>query len=117
MQEVQEIWVQSLGWEDLLEKGKGTHSSTMAWRIPWTSPWGSKESDMTERLSLSVDIVATHSTVEKEYLGLSTSIPRGPKPVSRSDGTIPPLAYVGYTNVSLSAHSYDSRSWIPMSSW
>ena len=31
----QETWVQSLGWEDLLEKGKVTHSSILAWRIPW----------------------------------------------------------------------------------
>ena len=28
-------WVQSLGWEDLLEKGKATHSSILAWRVPW----------------------------------------------------------------------------------
>ena len=28
-------WVQSLGWEDLLEKGKATHSNILAWRIPW----------------------------------------------------------------------------------
>ena len=31
-----ETWVQSLGWEDPLEKGTATHSSTLAWRIPWT---------------------------------------------------------------------------------
>ena len=31
----QETWVQSLGWEDLLEKGMVTHSSILAWRIPW----------------------------------------------------------------------------------
>ena len=31
-----ETWVRSLGWEDSLEKGKGTHSSILAWRIPWT---------------------------------------------------------------------------------
>ena len=31
-----ETWVQSLGWEDHLEKGKATHSSILAWRIPWT---------------------------------------------------------------------------------
>ena len=31
-----ETWVQSLGWEDPLEKGKATHSSTLALRIPWT---------------------------------------------------------------------------------
>jgi len=31
-----EIWVQSLGWEDLLEKGTATHLGILAWRIPWT---------------------------------------------------------------------------------
>ena len=33
---MQEIPVQFLGWEDPLEKGKATHSSILAWRIPWT---------------------------------------------------------------------------------
>ena len=33
---VQETWVWSLGWEDPLEKGTATHSSILAWRIPWT---------------------------------------------------------------------------------
>ena len=32
-----ETWLQSLGWEDPLEKGKATHSSILAWRIPWTT--------------------------------------------------------------------------------
>ena len=31
-----ETWIQSLGWEDPLEKGKATHSSILAWRISWT---------------------------------------------------------------------------------
>ena len=31
-----ETWVQSLGWEDPLEKGTATHSTILAWRIPWT---------------------------------------------------------------------------------
>ena len=31
-----ETWVRSLGWEDLLENGKATHSSILAWKIPWT---------------------------------------------------------------------------------
>ena len=52
MQELQETWVQSLGWEDPLEKEMATHSSILAWRIPWTeesdSPQGCNESDMTE---------------------------------------------------------------------
>ena len=33
MQETREVWVQSLGWEDLLEEGMTTHSSILAWRI------------------------------------------------------------------------------------
>ena len=37
---VQETWVQSLGWEDPLEKGMATHSSILAWRIPGTGVWG-----------------------------------------------------------------------------
>ena len=43
-------WVRSLGWEDPLEKGKATHSSILAWRIPWTTQ---SELDTTEQLSLS----------------------------------------------------------------
>ena len=43
---MQETWVQSLGREDPLEKGKAAHSSILAWRIPWT--WGGKELDTTE---------------------------------------------------------------------
>ena len=45
------MWVQSLSWEDILEEEMTTHSSSLAWEIPWTeegySPWGHKESDMT----------------------------------------------------------------------
>ena len=33
---VRETWVRCLGWEDHLERGKATHSSILAWRIPWT---------------------------------------------------------------------------------
>ena len=40
MQEVKEIQVLSLGWEDPLEKGMAIHSSTLAWRIPWTEEPG-----------------------------------------------------------------------------
>ena len=46
---VRETWVQFLGWQDPLEKGKATHSSILAWRIHGLcSPWGHKESDTTE---------------------------------------------------------------------
>ena len=55
---MEETWVQSLGWEDTLEKQIATHSSILAWRIPWTEepgrlqPMVSQESGMTERLSM-----------------------------------------------------------------
>ena len=37
---MQETWVQSLGWEDSLEKGMATYSSILAWRTPWTEEPG-----------------------------------------------------------------------------
>ena len=37
---MRETWVQSLGWEDPLEKETATHSSILAWRIPWTEEPG-----------------------------------------------------------------------------
>ena len=53
-----ETWVLSLGWEDPLEKKKATHCSILAWRKSMDySPWGHKESDMTERLSLFTEYV------------------------------------------------------------
>ena len=36
MQEIQKMWVQSLGQEDPLEEGMATHCSILAWKIPWT---------------------------------------------------------------------------------
>ena len=41
---VQETWVRFLGWEDPLEKGMATHSSILAWRIPWTEEAGGLQS-------------------------------------------------------------------------
>ena len=41
---MQETQVQSRGWEDPLEKGMATHSSMLAWRIPWTEESGRLES-------------------------------------------------------------------------
>ena len=49
---MQETWVRSLGWEDPLEKEMATHSTILAWRVPWTEEsggllsMGSQESDM-----------------------------------------------------------------------
>ena len=43
---MQETWVPSLGWKDPLEKGKATHSSLLAWTIPWTIAHGVSKSQM-----------------------------------------------------------------------
>ena len=57
---MQETWVRFLDWEDSLEKEMATHSSILAWRIPWTEETGglqsmwSQESDTTKWLSLSL---------------------------------------------------------------
>ena len=51
---MQETQVWSLGWEDPLETDTATHSSILAWRIPMDRPWGHKESDTTEWLTLCV---------------------------------------------------------------
>ena len=54
MQAMQEKWVWSLDWEDLLEEEMATHSSILAWEVLWQrslvgfSPWGPRASDMTE---------------------------------------------------------------------
>ena len=45
-----EIWVRSLGWEDLLEKGMATHSGILARRIPWTEEPGGLESIVSQRV-------------------------------------------------------------------
>ena len=42
--------VQSLGWEDALEKGMATHSSILAWRIPWTEESGGLQSMGSQRV-------------------------------------------------------------------
>ena len=61
---LQETWVRSLSQEDPLEEGMAAHSSILPWRISWTeepgglySPWGHKESDMAERLTLSLPYI------------------------------------------------------------
>ena len=66
---MQKTQVQSLGREDPLEKEMATHSSILAWRIPWTeepgySSWGRKESDTTERLRLFFPMLHLHQEAE-----------------------------------------------------
>ena len=51
MQEAQETWVQSLGWEDPLEEDMATHTSILAWRIPWTEETGGIQSIASQRVT------------------------------------------------------------------
>ena len=46
---MQETWVRSVDWEDPLEKGMATHSSILAWRIPWTEEPGGLQSMGSQR--------------------------------------------------------------------
>ena len=48
---MKETWVQSLDWEDPLEKGMATHSSILAWRIPWTEEPGRQQSMGSQRVT------------------------------------------------------------------
>ena len=47
---MQETQVQSLGWEDPLEKGMATHSSILTWEIPWTEEPGGLQSMRSQRV-------------------------------------------------------------------
>ena len=47
---MQETWVQSLGWEDFLEKGMATHSSILAWSFPWTEEPGGLQFKVFQRV-------------------------------------------------------------------
>ena len=47
---MRETWVQSLGWEDSLEEGMATHSTILAWRLPWTEEPGRLQSTGSQRV-------------------------------------------------------------------
>ena len=61
LQETQETWLQSLGWEDLLEERMATHSSILAWRIPWTEETSGLQS--IESQSVRHNWVTKHNTI------------------------------------------------------
>ena len=79
------IQVQSLGRDDPMENGMATHSSILAWRIPWTeepgrlySPWGCKESDMTEKLNFHFSLFILNKQKPKKttvYLKFDCNLP------------------------------------------
>ena len=60
-----ETWVQSLGWEDPLEKEMTTHSSTLAWKIPWMEEPGRLQSMGSQRVGHDWAISLTHSILKR----------------------------------------------------
>ena len=65
---MQETWVQSLGWEDLLEKEMATHSGILAWEIPWTEKPGRVQSIGLQRARH--DLVTEHEHILLPHLTL-----------------------------------------------
>ena len=94
-----ETWVQSLGWEDPLEKGMATHSSILAWRIPWTEEPGGLRSMGSWRVGynwmtntftflyvfLSLSIFSTYSFFLPVCLSIHPSISKQPTSMGRID--------------------------------
>ena len=64
---VQETWLQSLCWEDPLEKGMATHSNILAWRIPWTEEPGGLQSIGSQRVGYDWATEHTHRLFKKEF--------------------------------------------------
>ena len=99
---MQETWVQSLDGEDPLGKGMATHSSILAWKSPWRrslagySPWGRKESDTTEQLTLYLmaQWLKIHLAIQGTWVQSLVGELRFPHPVeqlSPSAATIMPV--------------------------
>ena len=71
MQEMQQTWVWSLGWEELLEDEVATHSSILAWRIPWTEEPGGLQSTGPQSQT-QLKRLSTHACIITSYIwGLS----------------------------------------------
>ena len=63
---MQETWVRSLGWEDPLEKEMATHSSILAWRIPWMEESGGLQSMGSQSQTRLSDFISLHRDLKME---------------------------------------------------
>ena len=82
-----ETWVWSMGWEDPLEEGTATHSSILAWRIPWTEEPGRLQSMGSQQVGLDwVTKLPSLTYSLTEQFMISTGGVRGATPRSRSGG-------------------------------
>ena len=69
---IRKSWVQSLGWEDPLEEGMATHSSILAWRIPWTEEPGRLQSMGLQRVKHKS--VTKHNTISRWLLDVESYV-------------------------------------------
>ena len=67
MEDTQETWVQSLGWEDFLEESTETLSSILAWKIPWTEEPGELQS-MGSELDTTEQLTTINISLNKEHI-------------------------------------------------
>ena len=77
MQEMLEIWVLSLCWEDPREEGMATHSSILAWRIPWTEEPGGLHSTGSQRIGKIWVPAHSHGTCSACCVGRACLLPTG----------------------------------------
>ena len=70
MQEPQDMWILSLGWEDSLEEGTATHFSILAWRIPRTEEPGGLQSIGLQRVDTTENICTRTNTQRKLFLSV-----------------------------------------------
>ena len=78
MQEAQEMWVWALGQEDPLEEGMTTHSSILAWRIPWTEESGGLQSRGSQRAGRDWNDWAYHTNIYRSFLSNRQKQSTGP---------------------------------------
>ena len=86
---MQETWVRSLGWEDPQEREIATHSSLLAWRIPYTEEPGGLQSIGSQALDMTEATEHTHTSVYmpiliSQFVPLSSSHPGSTCPLSLS---------------------------------
>ena len=107
---MEETWVQYPGWEDALEKEMASHSSTLAWKIPWMeelsrySLQGLKESSTTERLHFHFQTMVEVMKIMVTSLKRShtcTATLTAPNPAACHHRLLPPLEIPGHSWASL----------------
>ena len=74
MQEMSEMWIRSLGWEDPLEEGMATHASILGWRIPWTEELSGLWSIGSQRIGTRLKQLCTHTCTWSALLGARTDV-------------------------------------------